>query len=190
MRNLKEYIIEGIFDIDNNENNLDKKMDLYKNAINIFKRKVFHPNTLSSFCMEIDNDSTEDDMINYLKQSEDYEYFDFFKVLHEIASDIDWYHTFMSTFWLSDIDEDEIYSICEHQKIYKKMTDQQYDLLMELGMWRIPDYKNIEEWILIEDKDFSNQHWVIYIKKNMKPIHKRIMKEIIKCYEKKLKVGK
>jgi hypothetical protein len=59
---------------------------------------------------------------------------------------------------------------------------------MELGMWRIPDYKDIEEWILIEDKDFANQHWVIYIKKGMKPIHKRIMKEIIKGYERKLKV--
>ena len=89
---------------------------------------------------------------------------------------------------LSDIDEEEIYSICERQKTYKKMTDKQYDLLMELGMWRLPDYKDIEEWILIEDKDFANQHWVIYIKKGMKPIHKRIMKEIIKGYERKLKV--
>ena len=28
MRNLKEYIVEGIFDIDNNEDNLDKKIDV------------------------------------------------------------------------------------------------------------------------------------------------------------------
>lgn len=188
MKDLKEYIIEGIFDIEDNENNLDKKMDLYKNAINIFKHKVFHPNTLSSFCMEMDSDSTDDDIMNYLNQMEDSEYFDFFKVLYEVSFDIDWYHTFMPSFWLSDIDEEEIYSICERQKTYKKMTDQQYDLLMELGMWRIPDYKNIEEWILIEDKDFSNQHWVVYIKKGMKPIHKRIVKEIIKGYERKLKV--
>lgn len=188
MRDLKEYIIEGVFDIDDNENNLDKKIDIYKTAINIFKHKVFHPNTLTSFCMEMNSDSTDDDMINYLNQIEDSKYFDFFKVLHEISFDIDWYHTFMPAFWLSDIDEEEIYSICERQKTYKKMTDQQYDLLMELGMWKIPDYKNIEEWILIEDKDFSNQHWVIYIKKDMKPIYKRIMKEIIKGYERKLKV--
>lgn len=188
MKNLKEYIIEGIFDIEDNIDNLDKKMDLYKNAINIFKHKVFHPNTLSSFCMEMNSDSTDDDIINYLNQIEDSKYFDFFKVLHEISFDIDWYHTFMSAFWLNDIDEEEIYSICKRQKIYKKMTDLQHDLLIGLGMWRIHDYKDIEEWILIGDKDFANQYWVIYIKKNMKPIHKRIMKEIIKGYEKKLKV--
>lgn len=188
MRYLKEYIVEGVFDIEDNEDNLDKKMDLYKNAINIFKHKVFHPNTLSSFCMEIDNNSTEDDMIDYLKQTEDYEYFDFFKVLHEISSDIDWYHTFNKVFWLNDIDEEKAYSICVPQKIYKKMTDQQYNLLINLGMWSLPDYKDIEEWILIKDKWFDDQHWVIYIKKSMKPIHKRVMKELIKCYEKKLKV--
>ena len=51
MRNLKEYIVEGLFDIDDNEDNLDKKIDIYKNAINIFKHKIFHPNTLTSFCM-------------------------------------------------------------------------------------------------------------------------------------------
>ena len=138
--------------------------------------------------MEMNSDSTDDDIINYLNQMEDSEYFDFFKVLHEIAFDIDWYHTFIPSFWLSDIDEDEIYSICERQKTYKKMTDQQYQSLLRLGMWSAPDYKDIEEWILIKDKWFGNQHWVIYIKKNMKPVHKRIMKEIIKGYEKKLKV--
>ena len=35
MRNLKEYIIEGIFDIDNNEEKLDRNINIYKNAINI-----------------------------------------------------------------------------------------------------------------------------------------------------------
>ena len=151
MKNLKEYIVEVVVDNEDNENNLDKKIDIYKTAINIFKHKVFHPNTLSSFCMEMNSDSTDDDIMNYLNQMEDSEYFDFFKVLHEIAFDIDWYHTFMPSFWLSDIDKDEIYSICEHQKIYKKMTDQQYQSLIRLGMWCAPDYKDIEEWILIKD---------------------------------------
>lgn len=189
MKNLKEYIIEGIFDIEDNENNLGKKIDTYKNAINIFKHKIFHPNTITSFCMEMDSDSTDEDIINYLKRVEDDEWFDFFKVLHEISLDIDWYRTFNELLWLNDKDEEEIYSICEPQKTYKKMTDQQYQLLLALGMGRL-QIKDIEEWILIKDKWFEDQHWVIYIKKDMKPIHKRLMKEIIKGYEKKLKVKK
>ena len=70
------------------------------------------------------------------------------------------------------------------------MTDQQYNLLINLGMWSLPNYKDIEEWILIKDKWFDDQHWVIYIKKDMKAIHKRVMKELIKCYEKRLNVKK
>lgn len=183
-------LYESLFDIDDNEEKLNRTIDIYKNAINIIKHKVFHPNTLSSFCMEIDNNSTEDDMIDYLKQSEDYEYFDFFNVLWEISSDIDWYHTFNKVFWLSDIDEEKAYSMCVPQKIYKKMTDLQCQLLINLGMWSLLDYKDIEEWILIRDKDFDDRHWVIYIKKDMKAIHKRVMRELIKCYEKRLKVKK
>lgn len=183
-------LYESLFDIDDNEKKLNRTIDIYKNAINIIKHKVFHPNTLTSFCMEIDSDSTDDDMTKYLKQSEDYEYFDFFKVLHEISFDIDWYHTFNKVFWLNDIDEEKAYSTCVPQKIYKKMTDQQYNLLINLGMWSLPDYKDIEEWILIKDKWFDDQHWVIYIKKDMKAIHKRVIKELIKCYEKRLNVKK
>lgn len=181
-------LYESLFDIDDNEKKLNRTIDIYKNAINIIKHQAFHPNTLTSFCMEIDSDSTDDDMIKYLKQSEDYEYFDFFKVLHEISSDVDWYNTFIKVFWLNDIGEEKAYSICVPQKIYKKMTDQQYDLLINLGMWSLEDYKDIEEWILIRDKDFDDQHWIIYIKKDMKAIHKRVMRELLKCYEKRLKV--
>lgn len=188
MRDLKEYIIEGIFDIDDNEEKLDKNINIYKNAIDIIKHHVFHPNTLTSFCMEMDSNSTDDDIINYLKQSEDSDYFDFFKVLHEISSDIDWYKTFNTVFPINDIDKKEIYQVCNPQTIYKKMTSQQYYLLLDLGLWRLQDYKDIEEWIFIRDKNFDDQCWVIYIKKDMKDIHKRVMRELIKCYEKRLKV--
>lgn len=190
MKNLKEYIIEGIFDIDDNEEKLDRTIDIYKNAINIIKHHVFHPNTLTSFCMEMNNNSTDDDIINYLKQLEDSDYFDLFKVLYEISSDIDWYKTFNTVFSINDIDEKEIYRVCNPQTIYKKMTDQQYHSLISLGMWRLPYYDDIEEWILIRDKNFNDQYWVIYIKKDMKAIHKRVMRELIKCYEKRLKVKK
>ena len=190
MRNLKEYIIEGIFDIDNNEEKLDRNINIYKNAINIIKHHTFHPNTLTSFCMEMDSNSTDDDIINYLKQSEDSDYFDLFKVLYEISLDIDWYRTFSEALWSFDMDEYETYSICVPQKIYKKMSGQQYQLLLELGMSKMHDYEDIEEWILIRDKNFNDQHWVIYIKKDMQPIHKRVMRELIKCYEKRLKVKK
>ena len=107
MINLKNYIIEGIFDIDDNEEKLDRTINIYKNAINIIKHHVFHPNTLTSFCMEMDSNSTDDDIINYLKQTEDYKYFDLFKVLHEISSDIDWYKTFNTVFSINDIAEKE-----------------------------------------------------------------------------------
>lgn len=187
---MMKSLYESLFDIDDNEKKLNRTIDIYKNAINIIKHHVFHPNTLTSFCMEIDSDSTDDDIIKYLKQSEDYEYFDFFKVLHEISSDIDWYNTFNTVFWINGTYEEEVYPVCTPQTIHKKMTDQQYDLLLDLGMWRLPDYKDIEEWILIRDKDFDDQHWVIYIKKDMKAIHKRVMRELIKCYEKRLKVKK
>lgn len=183
-------LYESLFDIDDNEEKLNRTIDIYKNAINIIKHQVFHPNTLTSFCMEIDSDSTDDDIIKYLKQSEDSKYFDFFKVLHEISSDIDWYNTFNTVFWISGTYEEEVYPVCTPQTIYKKMTDQQYDLLIDLGMWRLPDYKDVEEWILIRDKWFDDQHWVIYIKKDMKAIHKRVMRELLKCYEKRLKVKK
>ena len=190
MRNLKEYIIEGIFDIDNNEEKLDRNIDIYKNAINIIKHHTFHPNTLTSFYLEMESNSTDDDIINYLKQLEDYEYFDFFKVLHEISSDIDWYKTFNTVSRINDIDKKEIYQVCNPQTIYKKMTSQQYYLLLDLGAWRLPDYNDIEEWIFIRDKNFDDQCWVIYIKKDMQAIHKRVMRELIKCYEKRLKVKK
>lgn len=183
-------LYESLFDMDDNEEKLNKTIDIYKNAINIIKHHTFHPNTLTSFCMEIDSDSTDNDIIKYLKQSEDYEYFDFFKVLHEISSDIDWYNTFNTVFWINGTYEEEVYPVCNPQTIYKKMTDQQYDLLIDLGMWRLPDYKDVEEWILIRDKWFDDQHWVIYIKKDMKAIHKRVMRELIKCCEKRLKVKK
>lgn len=189
MRDLKEYIIEGIFDIDDNEEKLDRTINIYKNAINIIKHHVFHPNTLTLFCMEMDSNSTDDDIINYLKQTEDYKYFDLFKVLYEISSDIDWYRTFNEYLWMNDKDEEAIYSICVPQKIYKKMTDQQYQLLLSLGMGRL-QIKDIEEWMLIRDKDFNDQYWVIYIKKDMQTIHKRVVRELIKCYEKRLKVKK
>jgi len=183
-------LYESLFDIDDNEEKLNRTIDIYKNAINIIKHHVFHPNTLTSFCMEMDSDSTDDDMIKYLKQSEDCEYFDFFKVLHEISSNIDWYNTFNTVFWINGTYEEEVYPVCTPQTTHKKMTDQQYDLLLDLGMWRLSDYKDIEEWILIRDKDFDDQHWIIYIKKDMKAIHKRVMRELIKCYEKRLKVKK
>lgn len=188
MIDLKKYIIEGIFDIDDNEEKLDRNINIYKNAINIIKHHIFHPNTLTSFCMEMDSNSTDDDIINYLKQTEDYKYFDLFKVLYEISSDIDWYKKFNTVFSINDIAKKEIYLVCNPKTIYKKMTSQQYYLLLDLGLWRLSDYKDIEEWIFIRDENFNDQCWVIYIKKDMKAIHKRVIRELIKCYEKRLKV--
>ena len=190
MRNLKEYIVEGIFDIDNNEEKLDRTINIYKNVINIIKHHVFHPNTLTSFCMEMNSNSAKDDIDKYVHQIEEDKYIDLFKFIYELSVDIDWYRTFNKLHWVSYKDEEKSYSICVPQTIYKKMTDQQYQSLLELGMWRLSDYKDIEEWILIKDKNFDDQHWVIYIKKDMKAIHKTIMRELIKCYEKRLKVKK
>ena len=140
--------------------------------------------------MEMNSNSAKDDIDKYVHQIEEDKYIDLFKFIYELSVDIDWCRTFNKLSWLSYKDEEKSYSICVPQIIYKKMTDQQYQSLLELGMWRLSDYKDIEEWILIRDKNFDDQHWVIYIKKDMKAIHKTIMRELIKCYEKRLKVKK
>lgn len=185
-------LFESLMDVDDLSKNLDDSIKYYDNAIKLIKKGQIglHPNTLTYPMMCWGSKPTDVQIMSVLRDINEEDSFDLHKVLVEISDDTDWYNTFNTVFWINGTYEEKVYPICTPQTIYKKMTDQQYDLLINLGMWEISDYKNIEEWILIRDKAFDNQHWVIYIKKDMKAIHKRVMRELIKYYEKRLKVKK
>ena len=122
-----------------------------------------------------DNDDYSEEMFNLMK------------VLCEISVSEEWYRTFTPNFWQCDDDIEIDLSICEPKKIYKEMTGPQYVALVDLGMWRMDKVSDIEEWILIRDKYFDNQSWIFFIKKGLRPIHKRVLRELIKRYT-KLKV--
>lgn len=185
MRTLRESIFDA------NEDSVSKAVDKYKDAIDFIKnmREPIHPNTLSSYMMEIDYKWSDDRISQVLLNYDDYseEMFNLMKVLCEISANEEWYRTFIPDSWQCDDDIEIDLSICEPKKIYKEMTGPQYVALVDLGMWRMDKVSDIEEWILIRDKHFDNQSWIFFIKKGLRPIHKRVLRELIKRYI-KLKV--
>lgn len=183
-------LYESLFDIDDNMDNLTKKVDLYDLAIKyVRKHKGEHPNNVTSFLMEMDFvNSNEEDIRRYLLEVDgdlSEEMFAFYKVIHELMN-IDRCWSFCSTVLVDDDfldDKEYIYSVIEPLHIYNKLTNAQASAI-ENYMFRSSTAYNNTKWQFIPDSGFDDQVWMIRIPTNIPAIYKRVLEEWMKANKK------